>query len=150
MFLNQVQPAQFWHQHTEWGASGDHTQCLCQKTQKGQHPPQHHMGDCEKSCTLQSHHQNLQALHLWETTYPLPPRGQHSKFKIRIFLQMLAQEQASLGKKLESFLKKLFLYFHFLQNLQDQTQNGYSSTNSFLCNMFHFCNLYVLIFMQLI
>ena len=63
---------------------------------------------------------------------------------------MLAQEQASLGKKLESFLKKLFLYFHFLQNLQDQTQNGYSSTNSFLCNMFHFCNLYVLIFMQLI
>ena len=44
---------------------------------------------------------------------------------------------------LSVFLKKLFFTLHFSQNLQVQTQNGYSSTNSFLFNMFHFCNLYV-------
>ena len=39
---------------------------------------------------------------------------------------MLAHRQASLGQKLESLFKKLFLYFHFQQNLQDQSQNEYS------------------------
>ena len=62
---------------------------------------------------------------------------------------MLAQGQASLEKELESLFKKIFLYFHFSQNLQDQPQYGYSSTNSLLFNMFHFCIHYVLIFMQL-
>ena len=50
---------------------------------------------------------------------------------------------------LNLFQKNLFFTLHFSQNLQVQTQNGYSSTNSFLFNMFHFCNLYVVIFMQL-
>ena len=44
---------------------------------------------------------------------------------------------------LNLFQKNLFFTLHFSQNLQVQTQNGYSSTNSFLFNMFHFCNLYV-------
>ena len=110
---DQGKPAQFWHNHTEWGAQGDHTQCLCQRSQKGQHSFQHQLGYFQKSCTLQPHHQNLQALHHWKISHPLPPRGCNSKPKIWIFLQMLAQGKASPGKKLEAFLKNFYFTFTF-------------------------------------
>ena len=98
------------------------------------------MGDSEKSCTLQSHHKNLQALYQWEATHPLSPRGCHSQSKIWILLKMLAQGQASFGKHLKAFLKNSFSTFTFHKICKHTHLPWTHFTMPLLYTSFHFCN----------
>ena len=108
--INQVQPAHVWHQHCEWGAHRHHPQWVCQASHKGQHSPQHQMGDCEEDLTI-----------LWlKYVSSASVKINTSTFTLRMQLwikDLNSSQNVSIRRSilltLESLFKKHFLTFTF-------------------------------------